>query len=196
MVIDPVTTGAVVSTIVKVASSVIELLLASVRVKVTVSVPVAPQSSLKPELLFVTVTLEQLSVPVKVLFNQSLNSVVFPDPSQLTVKSLGAFVQVGSILSATVIVVVQVELLPLSSVTVSVTVLVPTLLQSKLLGLIAKVKSLSAVQLSVDPLLICAVVIVAAPLASNSTVKSAAQVAVGASLSVTVTVKVAVVTFA
>ena len=80
--------------------------------------------------------------------------------------------------------------------TVSVTVLVPTLLQSKLLGLIAKVKSLSAVQLSVDPLLICAVVIVAAPLASNSTVKSAAQVAVGASLSVTVTVKVAVVTFA
>jgi len=69
--------------------------------------------------------------------------------------------------SATVTVVVQVELLPLSSVTVSVTVFAPIFVQSKLLGLIAKVKLLSAVQLSVDPLLICAVVIVAAPLASN-----------------------------
>ena len=45
-----------VSTIVKVASRVIELPLESVSVKVTVSVPVAPQSSLKPELSLVTVT--------------------------------------------------------------------------------------------------------------------------------------------
>ena len=70
-------------------------------------------------------------------------------------------------MATTVTVVVQVELLPLSSVTVSVTVFAPIFVQSKLLGLIAKVKALSAVQLSVDPLLICAAVIVAAPLASN-----------------------------
>ena len=69
------------SSIVKVASSVILLVLESVRVKVTVSVPVAPQSSLKPVLSFVTVTTVQLSDPVNVLFNQSLNSVVLPDPS-------------------------------------------------------------------------------------------------------------------
>ena len=78
-------TGAVVSSMVKVASRVMALLLESVRVKVTVSVPVAPQSSLKPELLFVMVTDPQLSVPEKVLFNQLLNSVVFPVPSHSTV---------------------------------------------------------------------------------------------------------------
>ena len=73
--------GTVVSSMVKVASSVMLLVLESVRVKVTVSVPVAPQSSLKPVLSFVTVTTVQLSDPVNVLFNQSLNSVVLPDPS-------------------------------------------------------------------------------------------------------------------
>ena len=52
-------------------------------------------------------------------------------------------------------------------VTVSVTVLSPISSQSKLLGLIAKVKALSAVQLSVDPLLISAAVILAAPEASS-----------------------------
>ena len=81
-------TGAVVSSVVKVASRVMALLLESVRVKVTVSVPVAPQSSLKPVLLVVMVTEPQLSIPEKVLFNQLLNSVVFPEPSQATVKSL------------------------------------------------------------------------------------------------------------
>ena len=53
------------------------LLLESVRVKVTVSVPVAQQSSLKPVLLVVMVTEPQLSIPEKVLSNQLLNSVVF-----------------------------------------------------------------------------------------------------------------------
>ena len=75
-------------------------------------------------------------------------------------------VAVGTV-SATVTVVVQVEKLPLASVTVSVTVLSPIASQSKLLGLISKVKALSAVQLSVDPLLISAAVILAAPEASN-----------------------------
>ena len=76
-------------------------------------------------------------------------------------------VAVGATVSATVTVVVQVDTLPLASVTVSVTVLSPISSQSKLLGLISKVKALSAVQLSVDPLLISAAVIVAAPEASN-----------------------------
>ena len=67
-------TGAVVSSMVKVASSIVALLLASVRVKVTVSsVPVAPHVSLKPKLVLVIVTEPQLSAPVKVLFNHSSN---------------------------------------------------------------------------------------------------------------------------
>ena len=58
------------SSIVNVASRLIELLLESVSVKVTVSLPVSPQFSLNPELLLEMVTSPQLSVPVKLLFNQ------------------------------------------------------------------------------------------------------------------------------
>ncbi len=118
--------GSVVSTIVKVASRVMALLLESVRVKVTVSVPVAPQSSLKPVLLVVMVTDPQLSIPEKVLFNQLLNSVVFPEPSQATVKSLGGVTQVGSSVSFTVTLKLQVAVFPAPSVTTNVLVVVPT----------------------------------------------------------------------
>ena len=118
--------GSVVSTIVKVASRVIALLLESVRVKVTVSVPVAPQSSLKPVLLVVMVTEPQLSIPEKVLFNQLLNSVVFPEPSQATVKSLGGITQVGFSVSFTVTSKLQVVVFPISSTAVVVTVVTPT----------------------------------------------------------------------
>ena len=101
-----------VSTIVKVASRVIELPLESVSVKVTVSVPVAPQSSLKPELSLVTVTPVQLSVPVKVVFSQLSNSVIFPLPSHSTVKSLGGVTHVGSSVSLTVTSKLQVVKFP------------------------------------------------------------------------------------
>ena len=118
--------GSVVSTIVKVASRVKALLLESVRVKVTVSVPVAPQSSLKSVLLVVMVTEPQLSIPEKVLFNQLLNSVVFPEPSQATVKSLGGITQVGFSVSFTVTSKLQVVVFPISSTAVVVTVVTPT----------------------------------------------------------------------
>ena len=96
--------GAVVSTIVKVASRVMVLLLESVRVKVTVSFPVAPQSSLNPELLFEMFTSLQLSVPVNVLLSQLSNSVVFPEPSHSTVISLGGNIQVGSSASTLIVI--------------------------------------------------------------------------------------------
>ena len=83
-------------------------------VKVTVSVPVAPQSSLKPVLLVVIVTEPQLSIPEKVLFNQLLNSVVFPAPSHSTVKSLGGNIQVGSSAS-TLIVIYSLQVTPIGS---------------------------------------------------------------------------------
>ena len=88
------------------------LLLESVRVKVTVSDPVPPQSSLKPVLLVVMVTDPQLSVPEKVLFNQLLNSGVFPVPSHATVKSLGGNIQVGSSAS-TLMVMYSLQVTPL-----------------------------------------------------------------------------------
>ena len=114
-----------VSTIVKVASRVIELPLESVSVKVTVSVPVAPQSSLKPELSLVTVTPVQLSVPVKVIFSQLSNSDTFPVPSHSTVKSLGGVTHVGSSVSLTVTVNEQEVVFPAASVTSNSLAVIP-----------------------------------------------------------------------
>src|SRR5439155_1630644 len=90
--------------------------------------------------------------------------------------------------SATVTVAVQVELLPLLSVTVKVTGFVPTLVQSKLLWFRLR---LAMPQASVLPLLICAGSIVPWPLASNSTLRFW-QTASGGTESTTVTVAVQV----
>src|SRR5205814_9341461 len=76
------------------------------------------------------------------------------------------------------------ELLPLLSVTVRVTVLTPTLVQSKLVWLRLR---LAMPQASVLPLLICAGSIVPWPLASNSTLRFW-QTATGGTESTTVTV--------
>ena len=88
--------GSIVSSMVNVASAEIEFPQSSVNVNVTVSLPVAPQRSLSPILLFVTVALPELSVPVK-LTNQfakaPFGSIV---PSHSTVISAGGLVQVGS----------------------------------------------------------------------------------------------------
>src|SRR5207248_2062149 len=70
----------------------------------------------------------------------------------------------GRIESTTVTVPVQMELLPLLSVTVRVTVLVPMLVQSKLVWLRLR---LAIPQASVLPLSICSGAIVAWPLLSN-----------------------------
>src|SRR5438552_3767671 len=80
------------------------------------------------------------------------------------------------------------ELLPLLSVTVRVTVLTPTLVQSKLVWLRLR---LAMPQASVLPLLICAGSIVPWPLASNSTLRFW-QTATGGTESSTVTVAVQV----
>src|SRR5436305_12806861 len=85
---------------------------------------------------------------------------------------------VGFWMSTTVTEAVQVELLPLLSVTVRVTRFVPMLLQSKLVWLRLR---LAMPQASVLPLLICAGSIVPWPLAFNSTLRSW-QTATGAKI--------------
>ena len=85
-------------------------------------------------------------------------------------------------------VAVAVETLLLVSVTVRVTVLAPTLEQSKLVT--SRLRS-AIPQASLEPLSISAVTIVAAPIASNCTVISLAM-ATGSTLSSMVTVAVAV----
>src|SRR5688500_8959496 len=100
-------------------------------------------------------------------------------------------IAVGATLSSTVTVAVQVEVFPLTSVTVKVTVFGPTLAQVKLV--ISKAR-LWIPHASLLPLSICAAVIVALPDASNCTVMFW-QIAVGAILSSTVTVAVQVDVF-
>src|SRR6188474_2279612 len=93
-------TGSVVSSIVKVAAFVIELLHSSVSVKVTVSLPVAPHRLLNPTELFVTVALPHTSVPLK-LTSHAANA---PDgsvvPSHSTVWSAGMLDHTGSVVSS------------------------------------------------------------------------------------------------
>ena len=92
----------------------------------------------------------------------------------------------GGTLFSTVTIAVQVLEFPFTSVTVKVTVLVPTSAQVNILGDATKV---SIPQASVLPPSISAPVMVAIPLTSNCTVISW-QIAVGATLSSTVTVAV------
>ena len=104
--------GSVSSIIVKVASFVMSFPHSSVKVNVTVSVPVAPQSSLNPVLLWVTVAVPHSSVPEK-LANQFANAVALVAGSQATlVMSLGSTVHVGSTSSSTSTTKLQVELQP------------------------------------------------------------------------------------
>ena len=127
-----VQTGSVVSSMVNVASFVIKFPHSSVRVKVTVSAPVAPQSSLNPMLLFVTVAVPQTSEPEKLVShaaNSPLGSFV---PSHSTVLSEGATVQTGSVVSSMVNVASFVIKFPHSSVRVKVTVSAPVAPQSSL----------------------------------------------------------------
>ena len=67
----------------------------------TVSAPVAPQSSESPVLLFVTTAEPQVSSPEK-LNNQAAKSATLPEPSHSTVKSAGALVQIGFVVSSIV----------------------------------------------------------------------------------------------
>ncbi len=95
-------------------------------------------------------------------------------------------IALGAILSTTVTVAVQLSVLPLASPTVKVTVFAPRLEQLKLLGL---TESEVTPQLSVLLLLINAAVTLPLPLAFKLTVRFR-QIALGAMLSLTVTVAV------
>ena len=125
--------GGVVSSIVKVAVVVLELLHSSVAVKVTVAEPVAPQSSESPLKSLLQVTPEHASEAVAppLFANQSFNSVVLPVPSHSTVSS-EASVMAGAVVSSMVKVAVVDELLPDGSVTVKITVAEPVAPQSSL----------------------------------------------------------------
>jgi len=94
----------------------------------------------------------------------------------------------GAVTSLTVTTDVQVEVLPVESVTVSITLLLPTLLQLKVALFIANV---TGEQLSNEPLFTIDAVMVAFPAASKSTVIGL-HIAVGATLSNTVYVVVQV----
>ena len=107
-----------------------------------------------------------------------------------TIKSPGQVI-VGAILSSTVTVVVQVEVFPFTSVTVSVTVLSPISAHENVSG---ETESVAIPQASVEPPSTSAPVIVTVPFASSCAVKGW-QVAVGATLSSTVTVAVQVELF-
>ena len=101
---------------------------------------------------------------------------------------------ISSTPASTVTVVVQVSVFPAASVMVSVTVLSPMLEQSKL---VMSSDNTASGQLSAEGVTVSstsAVVILARPSSSNVIVNGAIQFATGASLSVTVTVKVQVAT--
>lgn len=118
-----VSTGAVVSTIVKVAVQLAELPWMSVAVKVTVVLPVAPHPSESPLKSFPDLAIAQLSVAENE-FNQAFNAAGFLWPSHSTTKSGGHF-RTGSSLSSTVTVNVHVAVSPKRSVAVAVTAVVP-----------------------------------------------------------------------
>ena len=94
-----VKTGAVVSTMVKVAVVVVVLPQSSVAVQVTIAEPVAPHSSLNAVKSFVMVTSPQASVAATPA-SQLLSFDVLPKPSHSTVRFCGIWVNTGGTKSA------------------------------------------------------------------------------------------------
>ena len=123
------------------------------------------------------------------LFTSAAVIVAFPVASKETV--MFRHNAVGETVSSTVTVELQVAVFPLVSVTVKMTVFVPTSEQLKLLG---ETDREAIPQLSVDPLSTSAAEIVALPAASNETV-ILEQLATGFTISSTVTVAVHVELF-
>ena len=177
--------GDTVSSTVTVAVHVLALPLASVTVKVTTFAPIILQSKAvwsNAKLWILQLSVEPLSISAALML-------ALPDPSNWIVISWHK--AVGAIVSSTVTPAEQVPVLPLSSVTVKLTVLTPTIVQSKSVGSTIIV---SITQLSNEPLLICAALILPFPLASNWIVMSWHK-AVGSILSSTVIVAVQLVKF-
>ena len=121
------------SSMVKVAETLLALPQSSVAVNVTVAEPVAPQSSLKPSksLLQVTPLHTSDAVAPPLSFNQPFNASMLPMPSHSTVSSEAA-VMAGFVVSSMVKVAVVLLALPQSSVAVNVTVAEPVAPQSSL----------------------------------------------------------------
>ena len=168
--------GAVTSFTVMIAVSVSVLLLLSVTVRVTV---LAPKSA------HVKAVLSKASVAMPQASDEPLSTSAgvmepLPEASRFTVRF--CVTATGSTWSRTKTFAVAVLSLPHSSVTVKVTVLLPTSLQSNDVMSSDKVTS---PHVSEEPLSMSAVVIEAAPLASKSTVMSSAE-AVGAVVSLMV----------
>ena len=153
------------SSIVNVAEVVAKLPEPSVTVNVTVSAPVAPHKSLKPEELCVQVKGPQASVAVEPpwLLNHAANWAALPDPSHSTVSSAAANVITGSTLSSTVTVAVVVVELFEGSVTVKVTELSP---KSEHVNAVWLNESVTP-QASLEPLSTAAAVVEALPSESN-----------------------------
>src|SRR5260370_193983 len=147
--------GLVTSLTVTVAVEVALVPLGSVAVRVTTLLPTLLQSKL--------VLLAERLTPQASVLPPSISAgamVAWPVASRLTVMSL--HLATGLVTSLTVTVALQVELLPLASVTVSATVLLPTLLQSKLVLL----AEMLTPQAPVAPPSISAAPLVAGPVAA------------------------------
>ena len=126
--------GAVVSSIVNVAVVLLLLPQPSVAVKVTVAIPVAPQSSLKASksLLQITSLHASEAMAPPLLASHPSRSPPLPAPSHSTVASMAAISMAGAVVSSIVNVAVVLLLLPQSSVAVKVTVAMPVAPQSSL----------------------------------------------------------------
>ena len=178
----PLRAGASLSSTVTVAVAVAELPDPSKTVRVTVLSPRSSQSKLSGDTVMLAMPPQVSSEPLSIWAAVML---ALPVASSCTVMSWAA--AVGSTRSRTVMVAVAVLTLPLLSVTVRVTVLSPWSSQSNAVWL----RDREAMpQASLDPLSTSSAVMLAAPEASSSTVKFWAM-AVGATLSSTVTVAVA-----
>src|SRR5690606_3689477 len=128
-------TGAVVSSMVKVANVFTLLPHSSVAVKVTVALPVIPQPSLNVVKLLLQTTPLQVSLADAPPFEAShaASSAPLPKPSHSTVISCAGMVTTGLVVSSIVKVAgVSVLLLPHSSVAVKVTVALPVIPQPSL----------------------------------------------------------------
>src|SRR5690606_37580132 len=176
------TTGAVTSSTVTIAVAVSVLPLTSVTVRVTVLSPTSPQSKL--DLSSVIPAIPQVSdEPLSI---SAAVRLALPVASSWIVMFL--VTTTGAMMSSTVTIAVAVSVLPLTSVTVRVTVLAPTSPQSKLdLSSVM----LAITQASVEPLSISAAVMLALPVASSWIVMLLVTTS-GAVRSSTITIAVAV----
>ena len=123
-----VMSGLVVSSMVNVAVVLLLLSQSSVTVNVTVTEPVAPQSSLKPSKSLLHSKLLQLSVAdaPPLLSNQALRSSMLPAPSHSTVWSDAIGMMTGASSSMRVMICSAVLVFPQSSVAVYVRRYAPT----------------------------------------------------------------------